>query len=63
MAQKEHPRTYYIHTSLKIKIFGNGTLLLSNKGLHKELGVPTERSLSSFIPEGTVIVIDQIDGV
>lgn len=54
-------RARTMYPSLKIKIFGSGLSLLQPDELHKKFGIPLSRSMSTFLPKGAVIIIDQVD--
>ena len=54
-------RARTMYPSLKIKIFGSGMSLLRTDEFHKKFGIPPSRSMSTFLPKGAVIVIDQVD--
>ena len=54
-------RARTMYPSLKIKLFGRGTSLLQLDELHNKFGIPPSRLMSTFLPKGTVIVIDQVD--
>eukprot|EP01032_Pedospumella_encystans_P013809 gene13809-15880_t len=45
----------------KLILLLHGPELLRSRGLHAELGVPTRKRISTYVPEGSVIVIDQLD--
>lgn len=50
----ENPGRYVV-------LFHTGIAILTNGGLHAHFGVPQNESLSGYIPQGTIIVIDQVD--
>lgn len=50
----ENPERYVV-------LFHTGIAILTNGGLHAQFGVPLNESLSGYIPQGTIIVIDQVD--
>jgi len=45
----------------KLKLIKNGSTILLTKGLHSIFQIPSEFSLSDFLPKNSVIIIDQID--
>jgi hypothetical protein len=49
------------HRSIYIKLISVGSGVLLDKNLHECLKIPPRRSLSDFLPELTLIFIDQID--
>jgi hypothetical protein len=49
------------HRSIYIKLISVGSDVLLEKNLHECLKIPPRRSLSDFLPELTLIFIDQID--
>jgi hypothetical protein len=54
-------RKYIQETSAPVVYISSGANALEEGGLHKLFGIPRSRPISSYIPEGTVVVIDQFD--
>ena len=44
-----------------IKTMDNGTSMLVSNGLHGAFGIQPPKALSTFLPKGTVLIIDQAD--
>jgi hypothetical protein len=45
----------------EVIVFPNGTSVLNNKKISQVLGVPENEPLSRYIPDGSIIVLDQFD--
>jgi hypothetical protein len=49
------------HPNIKLKLIKNGGPVLQNQNLNILLKVPSGRALSDYLPNNSVIILDQID--
>jgi hypothetical protein len=49
------------HPNIKLKLIKNGGSVLQNQNLNILLKVPSGRALSDYLPNNSVIILDQID--
>ena len=49
------------HLLLQVKFLLHGPESLRDRGIHRILGVPRAQKVSDFVPEGSTIIVDQVD--